>query len=82
MRKIKFLFIGQCQVDTWHHLRGLLEASSSSNLEFNNKMTMLQELKQFRMIVQNKKCSSSNLHLLEAFRMTMSNFCMIMQNQL
>ena len=25
--KIKFLFIGQGQVDTWHHLRGLPEAS-------------------------------------------------------
>ena len=30
---IKFLFIGQGQVDTWHHLKGLLEASSSRNLE-------------------------------------------------
>ena len=38
--KIKFLFIGQGQVDTWHDLRGLSEASSSSNLEFNNKMTI------------------------------------------
>ena len=25
--KFKFLFIGQGQVDTWHHLRGLPEAS-------------------------------------------------------
>ena len=30
---IKFLFIGQGQVDTWHHLRGLPEASSPRNLE-------------------------------------------------
>ena len=27
-------------MDTWHDLRGLSEASSSSNLEFNNKMTI------------------------------------------
>ena len=30
---IMFLFIGQGQVDTWHHLRNLPEASSSRNLE-------------------------------------------------
>ena len=30
---IKFLFIGQGQVDTWHHLRGLSEAYSPRNLE-------------------------------------------------
>ena len=30
---IPFLFIGQGQVDSWHHLRGLLETSSSRNLE-------------------------------------------------
>ena len=30
---ISFLFIGQGQVDTWHHLRGLSEASSSRNLK-------------------------------------------------
>ena len=30
---IAFLFIGQGQEDTWHHLRGLLDASSSRNLE-------------------------------------------------
>ena len=30
---ITFLFIGQGQVDTWHHLRGLPEASSSRNLD-------------------------------------------------
>ena len=30
---IKFLFIGQGQVDTWHHLRSLLEPSSPRNLE-------------------------------------------------
>ena len=30
---ITFLFIGQGQVDTWHHLRGFPEASSSRNLE-------------------------------------------------
>ena len=30
---ITFLFIGQGQVDTWHHLRGLSKASSSRNLK-------------------------------------------------
>ena len=30
---ITFLFIGQGQNDTWHHLRGLPDASSSRNLE-------------------------------------------------
>ena len=30
---IPFLFIGQGQVDTWHHLRGLPETSSSRNME-------------------------------------------------
>ena len=30
---ITFLFIGQGQNDTWHHLRGLPNASSSRNLE-------------------------------------------------
>ena len=30
---ITFLFIGQGQVDTWHHLRGIPNASSSKNLE-------------------------------------------------
>ena len=80
--KIKFLFIGQGQVDTWHHLRGLPEASSSRNLEFNNKMVISQELKQFRMIMWNKKCNNSNLHLLGAFRMTVWNFHMIMWNRL
>ena len=38
--KIKFLFIGQCQMDTWHHLRGLPEAFSPRNLEFSNKMVI------------------------------------------
>ena len=40
----KFLFIGQGQVDIWHHLRGLPEASSSSNLKFNNKISFSHEL--------------------------------------
>ena len=30
---ITFLFIGQGQEDTWHHLRGLPDAYSSRNLE-------------------------------------------------
>ena len=55
--KIKFLFIDQGQVDTWHHLKGRLEASSSSSLEFNNKMVISHEIKQFRMIMRNgPKC--------------------------
>ena len=42
--KIKFLFIVQGQVDTWHYLRGLPEASSPRNLEFSNKMLILHEI--------------------------------------
>ena len=40
-------------MDTWHHLRGLPEASSLRNLEFSNKMTISHEIQQFRMIVRN-----------------------------
>ena len=39
--KINFLFIGQGQVDTWHYLRDLPEASSLRNLEFSNKIVIL-----------------------------------------
>ena len=35
--KFKFLFIGQGQVDTWHHLRDFLEASPFNNLELISK---------------------------------------------
>ena len=79
--KIKLSFIGQGQVDTWHHLRGLSEASSPRNLEFSNKMTILHEVQQFLMIVQNKKYKNINFRLLRAFCMTVRNFRMIMQNQ-
>ena len=58
--KIKFLFIGQGQVDTWYHLRGFSEASPLRNLKFSNKMAILHEIQKFRMIVRNKKCNSSN----------------------
>ena len=68
--KIKFLFIGQGQVDTWHHLRDLPEASSLRNLEFSNKIVISHEIQQFCMIVRNKKCNSSKLRLLGAFRTT------------
>ena len=43
-------------------------------------MVISQELKQFRMIVRNKKCNCSNLHLPGAFRMIVRNFHMIIQN--
>ena len=76
--KIKFLFIGQGQVNTWHHLKGLLEASSSSNLEFNNNMVISHEIKQFCMIMRNKKCNNNNLHIPGAFRMIVLSFRMIM----
>ena len=59
--KIKFLFIGQGQVDTWHHLRGLPEAFSPRNLEKN---------------AISHNCVKWKIHqhhfrLLEAFRMVM-----------
>ena len=53
-KKIKFLFIGQGQVDAWHHLRGFSEAPSSNNLEFNHKMTISHELNQFHIVVRNQ----------------------------
>ena len=68
-------------MNTWPHLRGFSEVFSSSNLEFNNKRVILQELKQFHMIVQNQKCNSSNLHNLRAFHMTVQDFPMIMWNR-
>ena len=79
--EINFLFIGQGQVDTWHYLRDLPEASSLRNLEFSNKIVILHKIQQFCMIVQNQKCNNSKLRLLGAFRTTVWNFCMIMQNQ-
>ena len=45
--KFKFLFIGQGQVDTWHHLRGFPEPSPFENLEFNNKIIISHELNHF-----------------------------------
>ena len=68
-------------MDTWHHLRGLPEAFSPRNLEFSNKMTILHEVQQFLMIVQNKKYNNINFCLPRAFCMTVRNFRMIMQNQ-
>ena len=55
--KIKFLFIGQGQVETWHYLKCLPEASSLRNLE---KI-------QFRMIVRSGKCIGTNFVFLEHF---------------
>ena len=54
-------------MDTWDHVRGLSEASSSKNLEFNYKMTILHELNQFRMVVWNQLFNSSNYNSLEHF---------------
>ena len=68
--KIKFLFISKGQVDTWHHLRDLSEASSLRNLEFSNKIVILHKIQQFCMIVQNQKCNNSKLRLLGAFSTT------------
>ena len=44
----KFLFICQGQVDTWHHLRGLLEFSPFNNLEFGNKISISHDFQPFR----------------------------------
>ena len=71
--KIKFLFIGQGQVDTWHHLRGLTEASSRRNLKFSNKIVISHEIQQFRLIVRTKKCNNNNFRLSGAFHMIMRN---------
>ena len=68
-------------MDIWHHLRGLSKASLPRNLEFSNKMVILHEVQQFRMIVWSQKCNSTNFRFPGAFCMTMRNFCMVMQNQ-
>ena len=57
----------QGQVETWPHLRGLLEASSPRNLEFSNKMPISHEIQQFHMIVRSKKCINTNFAFLEHF---------------
>ena len=49
--KFKFLFIGQGQVDTWHHLRGISETSTFSNLELISKITISHKENQFHMVV-------------------------------
>ena len=72
----------QGQVETWPHLRGLLEASSPRNLEFSNNMAISHELQQFRMFVRSQKCINTNFHLFGAFCMTVRNFRMVMRNQL
>ena len=72
--KFKFLFMGQGQVDNWHHLRGISKAFSSSNLEFNNKMTISHKLNQFRMVVQNQEFNNSNYSLLDHFAWLWKNF--------
>ena len=68
-------------MDTWHHLRGLSEASSPRNLEFSNNMAISHELQQFRMFVRSQKCINTNFHLFGAFCMTVRTFCMVMRNQ-
>ena len=44
-----------------------LEASSSSNMKFNNKKTFSHKLNQFRMVVQNQEFGNNNYNLLEHF---------------
>ena len=52
---ITFLFIGQGQKDTWHHLKGLPDAFSSRNMEKN---TFSHEPQQFRMMMRSRKSIS------------------------
>ena len=61
---ITFLFIGQGQKDTWHHLRSLPDASSSRNLEKN---AFSHEPQQFRMMMRSGKSISCIFVLLERF---------------
>ena len=68
---ITFLFIGQGQVDTWHHLRGLPEAYSSRNLE---KIHFGTSPQQFRMMMQSGKSISCIFVLLERFAWLCENF--------
>ena len=85
--KIKFLFIGQGQVDTWHHLRGLPEASWQKNMEFSYKMPISHEIQHFRTSSNNlHDCAIWKMHqhqfrLPRAFCMTVWNFRMVMWNQ-
>ena len=68
---IKFLFIGQGQVDTWHHLRGLLEASSSRKYREN---TFSHEPQQFRTMVRSGGSIGIIFVFLERFAWLFKNF--------
>ena len=68
---ITFLFIGQGQEDTWHHLRGLPDAYSSRNLE---KIHFRMSPQQFRMMVQSGKSISFIFVFLERFTWLCENF--------
>ena len=68
---ITFLFICQGQVDTWHHLRGLSEASSSRNLE---KIHFGMSPQQFRIMMRSRKSISYIFVLLERFAWLCENF--------
>ena len=65
--KIKFLFIGQGQVDTWYHLRGFSEASPPRNLKFSNKMAILHEIQNFAWLCEIKKTTTIIYAFLEHF---------------
>ena len=69
--KIKFLFIGQGQVDTQHHLRGLPKASLPRNLEKKYNFARLCEVE------------SSSTPFLSSWSIShdCANFCMVMRNQ-
>ena len=58
-------------MDTWHHLRGLSEAFSPRNLE---KMQISHDCAKW-------KIHQHHFRLPGAFRMTVRNFRMVMQNQ-
>ena len=58
-------------MDTWHHLRGLLEASSSRNLE---KIHFHMSPQQFRMMVRSGKSISFIFVFLERFAWLCENF--------
>ena len=61
-------------MDTLHHLRGLPMASSPRHLEFSNKMVILHEIQQFRMIMQIKNATTTIFAFLEHFAWLCENF--------
>ena len=63
--------MGQGQVDTWHHPRGLLEASLTRNLE---KIIVSHEPQQFRTMVGSGESISIIFIFLELFARLCENF--------